>query len=590
MSQIKKQLTTIVSKEFSEIVNNQDAIISNFWSLEGELEYKKDQLNPLEKSIDLINEAEETILIYTSYLTYDKLQILLEDKAKKGVRIYILTKDLTPHEKLCRFGVMRENKDIDSSFIILNHKNNDKSKGIWFAGDLTKRNNSQNFLLSLNPQQIGDASYWFQILFWSANSEEIFFGQKRRCRSLLDTYSQRDLTNGFITSNDNLEKRIKNQEISELWVDDYNYSKLEIYFTEANKISFLINENVKKSMDFDHFINKEIQGVHNKLPFSYIGSKERTLILRTDILIELDKIQNSQIKKQISYWPWKFNRTEKIQNINTLILLTESDWDNPKPIKIQDQEEILLENIDCNNMEDWLKIYNGDLIKKPKIEQKQIYARNILQKWYVNPPFLPKTAKKHRIYEKWESFKKLYEEKIESLKKIIDTEIKSEDKYDKKTKRKFLAKKGIWIDFLKDLDKLTNITFDSLISIEDVNKNIEKIYTIENEFRNHLSEITEKIGVEENKGDTSEDNELAEISKSIPKKSIKTNENKSTKNISKDLLFKNRPNTLLPKIGILYEDSKRDYLCIKHIQEIVEVSGIVAQYPNAKLVCEKIEM
>jgi hypothetical protein len=575
--------TIIAPFDDHDNIDNGNQILNNFWMLNDSFNGFSGQ-NPIDLTQELFNNANETILIYTPYLTSDVLQLCLEKRASDKIRIYILAKELDDHEKLIKWGIMRENKEIDSTFIIIDHKN--KKRGIWFPGDLTKRNLSQPYILELNAPQLKDLTHFFEKNFWLATREELFFGIRRKCKALKELPIKKDQSYTSVFLFQDFTDSFQNKEIVELWIDEKTYSKFELYLSESKVIGYRISEIMKKKSDFDQFINKTVKGTVENFPFGYIQTSDSVMIFKNDLVLKLNDTQKNKINILSQMWNWEFNRSGKIKDISKPILLFDENWDKVKTISISKDVPMPLDDFDCTDIDEWFKAKTNEIRLKPKFESKIFYSRSILQTWKINPPFLPNKAKKHRLYERWERFEKEYQSILKEITDALNSELEDEDKY-KKVKKKFLSKKGFWKDYQNELLSISNAKIKNNIQLFE--KNINRIYELQGDFSKDLLELNENSKESKEKDKDSEDNELSEIV------DVKSNKDQKSKpkiekfdlSMAKEQLMKLIPEKELPELGILYEDSKMNYLCIKKISEIEPAKKIIEVYPHTLIVCDK---
>mgnify|MGYP000451108471 CR=1 FL=1 len=257
---IENNLIRPISKE--KIVDYSRTTITKFWeNVNTSIPFYD---NPGEKANSLIQKAHQTIIIYSPYIIHVNTQRELERAAGKKIRIYAIAKNIKQHEQAFTHGIMRENSNVDSTFVIIDHQEKSRT-GIWFAGPLTSQTSSEP-IVQLNNDQITGLLYHFNHYFWQPHSRELNNGQSIPAKPRKPKLNSVPPETHSILRYEKITSYLKDETIQELWVDESYPVQLLYLLNGANQITLKINDDLKKT---DISSSKLIYG-HFSLPFSYI--------------------------------------------------------------------------------------------------------------------------------------------------------------------------------------------------------------------------------------------------------------------------------------------------------------------------------
>ncbi|NMC67488.1 MAG: hypothetical protein GYA61_04585 [Spirochaetales bacterium] len=561
-------------------INKSEEYIQNFWE---KLPSKKNlNTKPLIQSIiGLINDAKQTIIIYSPAILLPEFLVELENAYKRNIRIYCITSSLESHNKVFQYGIMREKAKIYSSFILVDHKV--VPKGVWFSGGILSDNNP-DFIFNLNPQQIIELSHYFNKEFWRTGGLEIFFKKTRSFAPLED-----DINNNIIVNNSSVfedfsildQYEIKHLILPERILENFNYY---IYSKE------LVIELTKKAKDIIaemDLSNSKIFAT-DSIKFGYMHlsniKKDIKVIFDWDYGIILTDEQLNYIKTGLPSVQWEYHDKKKLEEILDEVILENDNWNKPNPLKIKEKGTINLENQFSNTIEEWIK----NLPEPLEFKLKE-YFREVTFQWLLFPPTLPNEAKKHKLYDSWDNFEKKVKEKI-------DKDIKDMQSFIEKLKLPYLqeTKKIVKISKIKDLiDELLKIKVDKLKSLSDINEvkiEIDKIKNVREEYLNLIDQCLSEIKAAKEE-DKESQKEMSEKEKSKLKE-LEKRRKEETNELSEIVKLKNKleklepPARTLPNVGVLYEHNNNLYLLIEYIEEI-DLGLKVAKEYGAKLVAKK---
>jgi len=558
MNQTARQ--EIGPKALSEgTINNESTLLTGFWERTRTEAPKAHKVDVFSKVIRLVKGAKESVILYSPKVTLSQLVVELEKAHHKNIRIYALATDLKTHQKVFKHGIMRANKDISSTFVLVDPKKN--AKGIWFHGELISQS-KPGFVLELDDEQIQDALIHFSYLFWRADGQELFFQRIRNCApfhgSIPDASPRLDRSfrdDGFdlLGQND-----ISFMAFPFPKPDDFEHHLL------AEKLCVELRENARDlAMDID-LGQTEVLAVQ-KLPFGYTalenGEEENHVIFGWDIGFFLNEEQKRSVIEALPDPYWTYNDKKTIGEIAGKLVPTEHDWNEKRHVRIEQKGVIPLGNIKSGTIDDWL----SDLPKPQFPDEIQLF-RQIEYHWKLLPPQLPHNSKKHRLYAHWDKFDQGLGKHIDKIIEELNQALSKEKKF-KIKKTKMITKKSKWNQWVKDLEGIKREEWRYKRDTGDAKRAIEQVEGIQNEFREDVT----GIGKEKKDEKKEESNELEEYL-SLKKKPHKLNVQ--------------IPFDTLPTESTLYEQGGKTYLTVKYVEEIEPAKTSARRY-KALIVAER---
>lgn len=550
--------------------DNSRMILKGFWEQRSNFETKPpNQSNVIEDIISIIDNAVESIYLYSPKITHAKIRLALEKKREDGIRIYAITSSIKPHldnKLFSDIGIMREKKDISSTFVISDPKNR-APIGVWFKGELTSEQDLVSYFLILNGDQAKEAWAYFSHSYWKANGEELYFDRIRDTKTIKPAAPQvkEVLSNSFQVSG--IDSVFGSDEIYELWLLPDFPQELNVYCSEVKKCVLQVHEKSKNILEYFEGDGCDIFGT-DLLPFclAKVGMKE--MVMSSDVGFILTHKQKDYLHNLFQLWQWQYRSEKLIKDVYHPIILNESDWTKAEIQDAKDFQQIKLGNVISPSIEDWQNF-------KPenKIPELKPLAKKICYKWTLEPPSLPEGSKKHKLYDMWDYFSKELNREISELKKVID--IYRSDKGNKGITKITTNKKLSEIEGrITQIEKELNDISDTSIATDIIKR------------LNLLKQDLSKFNSENKDEGKLEENELETLNKSKHQSKKRTNElealRKNNKSNNVDLSNK-VPSRSIPSIGMLYENGNNSYLVIRYIDEIEEGVRIAKEY-HAKLV------
>ncbi len=540
-------------------IDNGEVVLREFWEKSQKRAEVAKPRDLTKRTIDLIKKAKDIIIIYTPKLTHPELMVELERSYQRGVRVYSLTARLKIHSEQFSFGIMRERRDITSTFIVIDPQR--RAKGIWFVGELTSKSNP-SLTLELDSDQAMEACAHFSHIFWNSSGQEIFFEKDKSIVKMVDSKPKipAELANslryeGF--------ESLANDEIRYLSIPLPLSESFEDYNLLARDLCVEMNEHAREilpGIDFEWTKLKAAQ----KLPFGYANldhrGQERHLVFGWDLGFFLNAAQKGNILEAFPPGVWVFNKEKKLKNIRNEIFLEESNWNDPDGVRIKDHDLITLDDIQCDTIEEWL-----DNLPEPDFPLDIKLLRKIEYLWRLIPPYRPQESKKHRLYKQWDGFDKAFKKEIDRIIfKINQAQAKKKDLKIKKTRIITLTTK--WRSLENELKQIGGGNWKYKQDTSDVKRALARIENLEVDFKESITAIKEKKS--DSKGE--EPNELSGLL------GFDDSRNQKVK----------IPYDTLPTKGILYEKGNNCYLEISDIGSLEQAKAIAKRY-HAKVVAER---
>lgn len=573
----------IHEKSCDKSVDNSEMVLNDFWEQRHAYEQDPVEANDvMDMVISIVEDATESIYLYSPNITHTDLRLALEKKRSEGIRIYAITSSIRIHAENKLFsdiGIMREMKDISSTFVISDSKTY-TPRGVWFIGDLTSKQDSVPFSLVLSEDQVKEAWAYFSHDFWESQGEELHFDKIRDTKKLKPATPQvkEVLPNSFRIGG--IESVFGYDQVEELWLSPDMPQELIVYCSYAEKCVLQVHEESKKIIESIKGNNCKICGT-KLLPFCFAHAGMSEMVMSSDIGFILTDEQKNNIHTIFKTWEWQYHQKGFIQDIDNPIILSESDWTAQEVREVQEIQEIELETVIAPSIEDWQNEMPESLIPDSNPLSKKIHY-----KWTLKPPTLPEDARKHKLYEQWDSFSEKFDTELSDLKKGIEA-FHSEIDEDKGVSKILVNKKLSAIEDRRlQIEKIMGATIDTATAPDMV----EKLMSIKQDFADLENE---NAGTQEH-----EENELEIQNKKKPlsNKQRKKQEKRNRKNeleatqkqdISNNVVLAELvPRRAIPPIGTLYEKGNTSYLTIQSVDQIDEGNMIAKQY-HATLVAER---
>lgn len=560
-----------------KLINNSAMKVREFWeSSNGNT--INDKVDVTTHSLELIKDASQGIYLYSPKITNPELKIELEEIKTKGVFTYALTSSLEMHRSTFNYGIMREKKDIDSTFIIVDPLSKN-ARGIWFKGELTSKSKNTAYILELDKVQIKELWAQFCYYYWKSEGNELIFGKVRDTMSLNSGALEINPSLSKVFRTETFEQKLEDEVINEIWASRDSPENLWKFQSDAETLVVELHENLKSKLYFNVLKEKKVYGSSN-IPFTILSTDKSFYALCKDIGFKCNETQKHSILKQFTSWPWTYIAESTISNIQGSIIEKSDSWDNLSPKIIPELKPYLIDDINANTLEEWLNP------KEPVIDKKPILARNIEYKWSVKPPIKPNSSKEDKLIQRWDNFEKEFKKEIKKALTDIEKAILKEKGFEK-IKNIFIAKSTSWKDYSNDLNSYLQKDWRYEDTI-DVKKAIERLEEIKSRVSGDLTYLNKKNSQTENQTKEEKDN----------KEVIKEQSKEQSKNVEKDdeldyfydkkdgSNLKNMvPENPIPRVGKLYADGDKKYLVIKYINEIPRANAIKDRY-RAKVVAD----
>ena len=419
-------MNPIIEIEREQVIDYSKEIISNFWlNLNANKSEKKENhlisfSGNLEKVAALINNAQETILIYSSDFSHEILKALLE-KAQQRVRVYILASSdnsqkqkLRNHSENCLIRFL--DKSYNSSFILCDFSSN--THGLFFNGSFSNGHleNNKRFLLTL--QEVNQFHFFYELFcewFWKDAVQEIVTKANTDNPTSIDSqpfdflFSYPDLISG-----NGIRKTVK--EFLK------NNSNVLLSFLKVDKsIESLFRESANSAFIYTNLVDNDLESIHN-------------LSLRNNIYVFDDYKEENTLeifsnhintsyllcRDQAGDIAWIFPLTKnQLQDFSALIMSlpvaykyqqnqTREQIKNKQiflPVsreykKIQLELEEIMQPIQINDL---MGILNESdfASKKPVHFIDPKFTCRAHYKWIIKPPLLSAGLDKDPIYYEW---------------------------------------------------------------------------------------------------------------------------------------------------------------------------------------------
>ncbi len=576
----QKEIHEIPCQKF---VDNSELILKGFW--EQIQTYKQDPVevdDVIEKIISIVEGATESIYIYSPNITHTDLRIALEKRRTDGIRIYAITSSIKIHsenELFSSIGIMREMKDISSTFVISDPKESN-SRGVWFIGNLTSKQESVPFFLTLNEDQVKETWAYFSHYFWKAHGEELHFNKIRETKKLKPAAPEvkEVLPNSFRTVG--IESVFGSDKVNEIWLSPNIPQELMVYCSYTEKCVLQLHENSKEIIGYIEGNDCKIYGT-KLLPFCFAHVGKREMVMSSDIGFILTDEQKNNLHTVFQTWKWQYHLERSVHDINDPIILSESDWTMQEECEVQEVKDIELETVIAPSIEEW-----QNEMPRSVIPDSNPLAKKVCYKWILEPPTLPEDAMKHKVYGQWDGFSEKFSTELFDLKKRIDTFSSGMD--GNKGVSKILVNQQL--SSIEDRRLKIENKIGPTIDIATANDMVEKFMSIKQDFADLEND---NIGTQER--DVNE-LEIQNTKKPMSKKKQRKQEKKNRKNeleatqkpdASKNVVLSELvPRRAIPLIGTLYEKGNTSYLTIQYVDQIDE-GNIVAKQYHATLVAER---
>ena len=536
--------------------DNSATILRNFWEYLESSDSQKPSQDVITLMLKLMSKAQDVIAIYTPKLLLPEIIRECDKAQKRGVRIYALTADLPIHQKQFSYGIMREQKEIISTFLLIDPKK--KEKGMWVNKELTT-NAFPSISIDLDASQVRELFAHFCARFWTCSGQEIFFGKVREIVKQTQSLPNvpMSLEHTFLRG-------------AEDTLDEFDLSTLSMqlpipegfhHYLTAKRLNVQLGEKIRELIPGLDFHWTELWSCEDEA-FGFIecdrASTAMGIVFGWDLFIILTETQRNALKQQRPIFGNRYYPEKEIGDIKGTVLLESSNWDVPNFHDIQSITSSHLNDVQALSIEDWMTNQ-----PKPDFPDEPQLARKITYTWNLLPPRTPKKAKKHRLYDQWEKFDKQVEKFIEQLIGDISQAISQEKGFKlKKTTR--IIKKSQWESWISDLRSYENLQWRYQKDITDVKRIMEKIANIKSEFAHDISGIKSDKKAEEK-------NELEEFFSLSDKSNIM--------NIA-------IPHETVPKFGVLYEHGPQLYLAIQSVEQYDE-SQAIARKHKATIVAKR---
>ena len=282
-------------------VDNSELILKGFWE---QKQYEKDPVeydDAIEMIISIIENATESIYLYSPNITHTDLRLALEKKRTDGIRIYAITSSIKIHsenELFSDIGIMREMKDISSTFVISDPKGRN-SQGVWFIGNLTSNQGPVPFFLILNKDQVKEIWAYFSHDFWKADGEELHFNKIRETKKLKPAALEvkEVLPNSFRVSG--IESVFGSDQVYEMWLSPNIPQELMVYCSYTEKCVLQLHEDSKEIIGYLEGNDCKICGT-KLLPFCFANVGKREMVMSSDIGFILTDKQKTNLHHVLS--------------------------------------------------------------------------------------------------------------------------------------------------------------------------------------------------------------------------------------------------------------------------------------------------
>ncbi len=469
--------------------------INNFWLCKNKNTDNQEN-NSLRKIISVFEAVQDSIIcVQTEQIDSSKLIEAIFNASKKRNRIYILTNNKPEKLKeltgscLIRYGI----KNI-GSFILVN-PNSSSAKGIIYTAPFLETSfANENTDLELDNNQTKILFRFFCDNFWNKATNEI-----------IDNFNTPQTTSepplDFLPNMDDFCDAvfIKNK-INKIKADA-NILVPNIQNSNVINFDLLENSNILTSLTDDDLLlklanNNNLYANENITPRVIINKNGKSyLIPKTHIseednfyAIELNSKQieklDNEFEQQISKSEFKFHLSEKRENLIDKEIKLISDIDNT--ITINSDVNKKVEDIQCDKFLPKEAFGN----QEPRFIDDNISCK-INYNWEIIPFYVPKNAKKARLYTDWENKEKAYDDFLDNIDKAIQESSESK-KVGERLKRFFLGKKQKISGHTNELENLKTKKLSELDKSEK-KEVVEKVNELAQKVNADLSEINTEI-------------------------------------------------------------------------------------------------
>ncbi len=446
--------------------------------------FQKSDITKIEESkndvLRIIQNAKTKIVLTITKELDESILFELERKIILKLDIYLIIKsaDLLKSNIQRYLNILvRVYNDLDNDFIIADNV------GILFINPLNTTDN--NPFIKLNENETKDLFYWFCYMFWEKSSIEIINGKPENIKQKVNV--------PFTNENDYINIVQQKEFLGDLYLPFDNNSKKLI-----------------KNFDNDIYLSKNLK----KEAIQTAG-----LLKISSLILNGKKISDFLTEK------WKL-KENSLREITTEILPYNEEWIDKNLITINESKTTDLKNVTSDTIEKM-----GET--KPNDFPKEKYIRNINYIWTVSPPYLPKEAKKSKLYDDWEKFNKKNKELIQNSKDKC-TKIAEGKGLISKWFGFFTGRKRKAIELSEQITEYENFDFSVLYDYKDEYEKLKnfiiEIYNKEKEYEGEIEIQKKNDKIEElNNNIKEKKTEIDELNEE------KDNINKEIKNSKKDI-------------------------------------------------------
>ena len=614
----------MVSKEFDQ----SDRILKNVWvQRRGEEKGPLDALSGSELLVDFLRMATQS--------QHNVLRIILSQIDEDVIREI---SSLVKHDKriymIVRSDYLEENLEILRNLTgrVLIRGVNLTLPGMIIVGDGISGlcEISPELFIELDEKQSREAALWFNWFFWKKAEIEVASPEEidKPKTNLSSPYEPL-----FPSLNPNLSFSVDTN-LSESMVETYVCSSQEILSQIEGGMRLILN-------GIDYFDDEEtdfkrIEGTResNILPDVIVGNDQLKIIETfwdPELVIKCNKNQRKIIQNLIDSYSSPFQLEEAV----ALETLDEGTWIKVEGtwLTIQENIEVVLNPIEVDEM---MVLRDMEVIEPRVYPDRPPNAKLMKYRWKVVPPKLPKDAKDHRLNREWVEYKGKCQKLIsDCLKKVKAVKSKSGSmtKVLNFIRGKFTKNQSEAQDLENRLKRLQKLSWTELREetrsrhkdLEDVLEDTDRLWDRqESEIRAEERRIEEeeqrkeyderrkqkqdeKKGLEEEleKADKKDKDKIKNLQKQIeklegrirdsfkfkPKTSIQEKKSKKEKRSALSYFKSDKgqrllpiPEKSLPKSGILFTHTKKDYLCVYDWDRVPEALNESKRYWNAKVV------
>ncbi|MCD6399075.1 MAG: hypothetical protein J7L08_04095 [Candidatus Aenigmarchaeota archaeon] len=562
----------IESIEMRDTLDKSGYELRDFWEFLDDGKKSEQTVDVESIIIDSIKKSKSVIYINSRTILDSKIIESLRRAHSRGVRIYLLLEEIEDYKWL-DFGISHIFKDKMFSSYILIDPFDKKPYGIWMNKSIFQ---FADLVLRLDTKVIRELAGHFSREFWDSKPE-IFFGKElsnvKYPKNIPDIPTVLSSTSVEINHPTLSENEINtiSLPIEVIQLGEDFWSARDFIFDSKNVIiplDDLSKEFVEEIKDY----NPTIYGGNPSFGFIKIkGGNEKAYVFMPDILLEIPRdeennLENISNKNRL----WKFVKSKKLSEIKKKLILWDAKWSDDQSFRIKDRDELILEDFECESIDEWLNYKNTPRPELPS-ENEIPLALNVELRWRILPPYLPIEAKKHKLYSKWDDFKKRILKTRDDMLRFVEKELENK----KNLRENDKLKKSDYGVFESEIIRIKKIILDAL-KVEEwygIKVESERLLEVMARAENELNELYMKYTPKK----INEKTELDELKKRKDSQQTKWNINIP----SKDDIPRS-----LPSIGELYTHNNRNFLVIEHRGEIDKAKRIAEEY-NAKIVVKR---